>query len=139
MNTKTKGDISQATILAEFIKREMYVSVPWGDIAPYDLIIDDRCTLKKIQCKTGWITNSCVRFSSTSVTTKNGRPVHKLYKKEDVDFYAVRCEENKKIYIVPFDDAKSGSCFLRLERPKNNQHHLVKMAEDYEIDKFFPR
>lgn len=40
MNTKDKGNIGEAVILAEFMKKGIPVSIPFGDNARYDLIAE---------------------------------------------------------------------------------------------------
>lgn len=40
MNSKNKGNIGEAIILAEFIKYGIQVSLPFGDNARYDMIAD---------------------------------------------------------------------------------------------------
>ena len=37
MNTKTKGNIGEAVILAEFTKFGVQCSIPWGDNARQDM------------------------------------------------------------------------------------------------------
>ena len=40
MNTKNKGDVSVAMILAALVSQGNTVSVPWGDNAAYDLVLE---------------------------------------------------------------------------------------------------
>ena len=73
MNSKDKGDIAESIALSEFIKRNVQVSIPFGDNARYDLIADFNGKLNKIQVKycgqfqDGGISCQCV--SSTNHTT----------------------------------------------------------------------
>lgn len=48
MNTKTKGNIGEAVVLSEFVKRGTQVSIPFGDNARYDLIAEFNGKLNKI-------------------------------------------------------------------------------------------
>ena len=48
MNTKDKGNIGEAVILAEFMKKGISVSIPFGDNARYDLIAEFNGKLNKI-------------------------------------------------------------------------------------------
>lgn len=133
MNTKEKGDISQAIILAELLKAGFSVSIPWGDKDPYDLILETKeGDLKKIQCKTGYIKRSCVKFKTSRKTTKNGKVVIKSYGPKEVDEFIVYSPQNNKIYRVPYKEAPSDTGMLRLVSPKNNQKNGIKMASDYE-------
>ena len=49
MISKEKGNIGEAIILAEFVKRGIQVSIPYGDCARYDLIAEFNGKLNKIQ------------------------------------------------------------------------------------------
>jgi len=51
MNSKNKGNIGESQALAEFTKRGIQVSIPFGDNARYDLIADFNGKLNKIQVK----------------------------------------------------------------------------------------
>ena len=133
MNSKQLGDITEAACLSELLKRGYSVSVPFGDRCPYDLIVDDKGVLKKVQCKTGWLEEDCIRFAICSITTLNGKTVRKTYSSKDVDEFMIYCKETNKIYRVPNKDLPQTDVFLRLVPPKNNQLSKVRMAEDYEI------
>jgi hypothetical protein len=52
-DTKLTGNITELTILLELIKRGYSVSIPYGDRARYDLIVDipDK-GIFRVQCKT---------------------------------------------------------------------------------------
>ena len=51
MNSKEKGNIGEGLALAEFAKRGIQVSIPFGDNARYDLIAEFNGKLNKIQVK----------------------------------------------------------------------------------------
>lgn len=48
MNSKDKGNIGEAIVLAEFTKRQIQVAIPFGDNARYDLIAEFNGKLNKI-------------------------------------------------------------------------------------------
>ena len=52
MNSKSKGQLSEARALYEFQKYNIPVCVPWGDNERYDLIAEFNGKLNKIQVKT---------------------------------------------------------------------------------------
>lgn len=51
MNTKAQGDIGVAMAIAYFTLQGCPVSIPMGDNTRYDLIVEIRGQLKKVQCK----------------------------------------------------------------------------------------
>ena len=48
MNSKDKGNIGEALVLAEFTKRNIQVCIPFGDNVRYDLVADFNGKLQKI-------------------------------------------------------------------------------------------
>ena len=74
MNSKDKGNLGQALTLAEFIKYNIPVAIPFGDNNRYDLIADFNGKLNRIQikyCNQQTENNSiiCPCSSSTNHTT----------------------------------------------------------------------
>jgi hypothetical protein len=109
MNSKNKGSISEVSILLYFLKMGYTVSIPWGENAKYDLIVDDGQGLKRVQVKTGRLRRGSVLFQLCSVyyDSKSSKcTVHK-YKDGDTDIFAIFCPDNGKIYIVPVSKLKS--------------------------------
>lgn len=137
MNSKTKGNIGEAMALAEFTKRNVQVSIPFGDNARYDLIAEFNGKLNKIQIKycnqfnkSGSIACPCA--SSTNHTTNKNFTTYE----NDVDYFCFYLAEWNKIVLVPIEkigDNKRTISF-RLDKPKNNQNN-VNLVEDYEFDK----
>lgn len=136
MNSKDKGNIGEALVLAEFIKRNIQVSIPFGDNARYDLVADFNGKLQKIQVKycgqqiiNGSI--SCPCSSSTNHTTNK----HLTTYENDIDYFCFYIEQWNKILLVPIEKigTKKTICF-RIDKPKNNQSN-VNLIEDYTFDK----
>ena len=137
MNSKDKGNIGEAIILSEFIKRGIPVSIPFGDNARYDLIAEFNNKLNRIQVKycnqkiseTGSITCPCA--SSTNHTTNK----HLSTYQNDVDYFAFYLVEWQCCLLVSITDIdnKKSICF-RKTKPLNNQSN-INLIEDYLFDK----
>ena len=137
MNSKDKGNIGEALALAEFIKRDIQVSIPFGDNCRYDLIADFNGKLQKIQVKycgqkeseNGSIVCPCA--SSTNHTTNK----HYTTYENDIDYFCFYLVNWNKIILVPISviGDKKSICF-RLDKPKNNQGN-INLVEDYSFDK----
>src|SRR5689334_10566351 len=119
-NPKHKGEVSEAFILAELIKRNIKVLKPYGDNLRYDLAIESTKNNKflKIQCKTGKIiknknTNS-LSFRTCSVRINANGYFIKGYK-EDVDLFAVYSPELNKVYILNVNECADTNQKLMLE------------------------
>lgn len=135
MNSKTKGNIGEAIVLAEFAKRNVQVAIPFGDNARYDLIAEFNGKLNKIQVKycnqlqnTGSI--SCPCASSTNHTTNK----HYTTYENDVDYFCFYLACWDKVILVPIDIIGTHKTLsFRLDKPKNNQGN-VNLVSDYEFD-----
>ena len=132
VNTKLKGDVTQAFILAELVKHCYAVLLPWGDNQRYDLVAEKDGRFYRVQCKTGRLDNGCVKFNTTSQSTVDGK-LTKFGYCGQVEYFMVWCPETAKIYSIKPEDAGKTDCYLRLTSPANNQHSKIKFAVEYEF------
>lgn len=137
MNSKDKGNIGEAIALAEFTKRGIQVSIPFGDNARYDLIAEFNEKLNKIQVKycnqtikDGSI--SCPCASSTNHTTNK----HLSTYENDIDYFVFYLAEWGDTIIVPIEKIgdKKSICFRKTIPAASQNYHLV---QDYTFSKFF--
>ena len=137
MNSKNKGNIGEAIVLAEFTKRNIQVCIPFGDNARYDLVAEFNGKLNKIQvkyCGQETINNSfeCPCVSSTNHTTNK----HLSTYENDVDYMAFYIIAIDKILLIPIDKISGRKTItFRTELPKNGQRVGVNFVEDYLLDK----
>lgn len=137
MNSKDKGNIGEAIVLAEFTKRQIQVAIPFGDNARYDLIAEFNGKLNKIQVKyCGQITENnsftCPCASSTNHTTNK----HLTTYDNDVDYMAFYITSIDKLLLVPIEQLVGKKTItFRLEPPKNGQKVGINLVDDYLLDK----
>jgi hypothetical protein len=136
MNSKDKGNIGEAVVLAEFVKRGISVALPFGDNARYDLIAEFNGKLNKIQikyCNQQISENnsiSCPCASSTNHTTNK----HYTTYENDVDYFCFYIVEWNECILVPIDVIGTKKVItFRQEKPKNNQAN-VNLVQDYRFD-----
>ena len=137
MNSKDKGNIGESIVLAEFIKREIQVSIPFGDNARYDLIAEFNGKLNKIQVKycnqlstTGSV--SCPCASSTNHTTNK----HLSTYENDVDYICFYLACWDVVTIVPIEQIGTKKTIsFRLDKPKTTNQFNINLVEDYSFDK----
>ena len=134
MNSKDKGNITEAKALYEFIKRGIPVYRPFGDNTRCDMIIDVDNHLYRIQAKTSNVEDhgSIMGYARSS---KN----HTTNKRLDtyvgqVDYFVFCSQSRDKIALVPMSViGEQQSISLRLDPPKNNQKN-VHYFDDFSID-----
>jgi hypothetical protein len=136
MNTKQIGDTSEAMILAALIKRGYTVSIPFGDNDPYDLVVETDRGLHRVQVKTGWLEDDCLRFKTGSQTTTDGTRHVEGYH-DEIESFAVRCKDTDSLYWVPIEAAGRKNTYLRIEPPEIN-HPRVSLADEFKFDAALP-
>lgn len=135
MNSKMIGNLTEINCLKAFTELGYGVSIPFGDCLRYDLIVDIKGKLYKIQCKTAntnYIEEGFITFRCDNTTTKNGTIVHNSYTEEEIDYFATYY--NNKCYLVPVGEC-SREKKLRFTPPKNGQIKGISFAEEYEIER----
>jgi hypothetical protein len=124
------GDISEAAVIATFVRAGLKVLLPFGNNERYDLVIDRSGKFQRIQVKTGKCERGGVMFNTNSTTTVNGKATKTPYHGQ-IDAFAVYCRENDTVYVVPVEKCGSRECFLRFEPSKNGQKKGINLADDF--------
>jgi len=136
MDPHRKGELTEAIVIAELKRREIPVSVPFGDNERYDLLVeDDEGDIWKAQVKTGHFDGERVEFRGYSIHTNSEGNVRKSYD-GDVDFFVVYCDETAGLYLVPEGEV-GNSMALRVAEAKQD-HRTINWADDYRFDERWP-
>ena len=132
MNTKQKGDISEAQVLAALLKAGKNVLMPFGDRNRYDLVIEENGKFQRVQVKTGQLKTCSIKFSSSSVTSENGHVKHCHYKNQ-IDLFAVYVPETQVMYLVPVNLCRERDTKLSITGVSRNGHKPL-LAKDFEFN-----
>lgn len=136
MNTKQIGNLVELQCATALYELGCSVSIPFGNSNKYDLIIDWKDKLYKVQCKhsqevlddnenVSAITFSC-QWQSHNMT---GGYSKQKYLPNEIDYFATFY--NGKCYLVPQSQCSTQK-MLRILTPKNNQTKGVSFLKDYE-------
>ena len=134
-NTKRVGIVSELVAMERFAAAGFLMSIPFGDCAPYDLILDDRRgNTYKIQVKTGRLRRGVVIFSCVSNHAHRKMPASQY--RGLIDAFAVFCPDNDGFYVVPIDApaVTDTQASLRVVAPLNNMQKMINWAKDYVFD-----
>ena len=139
--TQSKGNFVELQCLSAFIERGYECSIPYGNGAKYDFIVDYNGELLRIQCKSsshpsknGIVDTQAFQFYTCSQTTNTTKTVRHKYSSKDIDYFATYF--NGQVYIIPVDEC-STSKTLRFSPPNNGQVNNYNKAENYLISNFF--
>lgn len=137
MNTKNIGNLAEALVRVDLIKRGYYVSTVEGDNAPYDLVVDRSGALERVQVKSrqpkdGAISVELFTTHYDSSINSNNRSKHVYYTPETIDWIAVVDSDTFNIFYIRMKDVEGKKIFkLRVSPSKNNQIKNVRLAEHY--------
>ncbi len=131
---KAKGDLAEAMVAADVLRRGHKVAYPFGEDWDYDLIVCRHGALERVQvkyaCSDGRVLP--VRCRSHSLTNGKVRAT-KRYTAETVDWIAVYDASSKHCYYVPASLLGDGMSLLhlRISPARNGQQAGTRTAEDY--------
>lgn len=140
--TQAIGASNEMQCMTAFIKLGYTCSIPFGNSAKYDFIVDVDGKLLRIQCKSSnYVTVKgktkedafCINTTSTTINTR--KVTRTVYTSKDIDYFATYF--NNQVYVIPVQECYTGKT-LRLAPPKSGAKHYSK-AEDYLIDNVFTK
>lgn len=126
------GHRTEASILAELVRRGHRVLVPFGVNQRYDLVIEGDGRFLRAQCKTGRLRDGVIQFSTRSIQSNRHRITARSYAGE-IDLFLVYCPDNGGVYAMPVEDASACEVRLRVDPPLNGQLQGIRWARDYEL------
>lgn len=133
LDSKQKGNLTELQCLTAFAQLGLTVSIPYGDHARYDFVIDVDNKLYKIQCKTASKQDEGVySFSCRSTAANHSRAANRTYTEDEIDFFATIIDG--QCYLVPVQETSSHSKILRFVSPKNGQKVGITYAKDYALN-----
>ncbi len=101
MDTKLKADIAESAVVTEFLKKGFSVLKPVGDRLSYDLGIDVKGKLIRIQVKSAWFYRGAYKIDVRMTKTNRREMIRKYYKKNDFDFAIIYIQDLNIFYIMP--------------------------------------
>jgi DNA-directed RNA polymerase subunit RPC12/RpoP len=136
--TKAIGNVNELKCITKFISMGFNCSIPYGDAAKYDFIVDVNGKLLRMQCKSssnvrlksGERDLDAFQFSCVCSTTNTKETIRHRYTEDDIDYFCTSFLD--QVYIVPVNEC-STSKTLRLAPPKSGAL-TYNRAEDYLVE-----
>jgi hypothetical protein len=124
-------------VLARLVQAGKVVLLPFGENLRYDMLLDEKGSFVRVQCKTGRLRGGAVWFPTCSTTyhhpnnhgARNSQhPYH-----GQADMFGVYCPETDRVYLIPVAVVGNRYAALRVDPPKNHQKKRIRWARDYEL------
>ena|SRR5215217_5573131 len=129
-----KGVIAEMAIAAEAAKLDIGVLKPLGEGERYDLVLDMRPRLLRVQCKWAQKKGEVVAIHTGTCRRVYGGYKRTTYSADEVDALAAYCAALERCYLLPIHViAGQSHIHLRLAPARNNQRALVNWAHEYEL------
>lgn len=136
--TQSIGNVIELQCISKFTELGYECSIPYGNGAKYDFVVDLNGKFIRIQCKSasnvkknGVTDESAIVINTTSQTTNTQKTTRHKYTKEQIDYFATYYKN--QVYLIPVEEC-STSKTLRFSPPLTKQQNYNK-AEDYVIEK----
>jgi hypothetical protein len=133
LTTDQKGVLAEQAIVFEALKLGAGVFQPLGD-ERYDLILDLRPALLRVQCK--WAVRSGDVVTIRTRRCRRGRDglIHRCYALGEIDAIAAYCADLGRCYLLPLEMSVGRAAVrLRLTPSRNNQQLRINWARDFEF------
>ena len=133
LTTDQKGVLAEQAVALEAMRLGLGVFLPLGD-ERYDLILDLRPALLRVQCK--WATRCGDVVQIWTRRSRRGADglIHRCYKRGEIDVIAAYCDELRACYLLPRElSVDRAMVQLRLAPSRNNQQRLINWAHDYDF------
>ena len=134
MHSKDKGDIAEASVIADLVKRGYKVALPMGENLPFDLIaIRPDFSLVRVQVKYRKMnTKGTVDIKLASIWKNSSVTRVVDYDLKALDYFAIYCPERDAVaYISVAELAASRNFSLRVEPAKNNQTIAIRRFDEH--------
>lgn len=133
MNTKDKGDIAEAHVVARLKELGYPVLTPFGDNQKYDLVYDNSGDFVRVQVKYSSVNNGriTVRALTKGHNTTDGI-YEKGYTSDDVDEFIVYSPDTGESYKIGIDELPDTEMTLQIETPETI-YKTMNFAENYKL------
>lgn len=129
--TKRKGDLGEAMVLADAFKRGYKVALPMGEDWRFDLVVLRKGKLERVQCKYVESDGEVLLVPCRAVNSK----LCNRYTQDEIDWIAVYDKTTDKCYYFPSTLlGAAGKTYLnfRIQPPANGQIKGIHWAKDFE-------
>jgi hypothetical protein len=135
MTTDQKGAIAELAIQLAATKLGIDVYRPVAEGGRYDMIFDLDGGPVRVQCK--WASrygDVLIARCSRCRRNRDGL-VRRLYRREEIDAFALYCLELDRSFFVPISHAEGmQEIRLRLSPTRNNQSRGIHWADDFDFE-----
>src|SRR5712692_9136770 len=133
LSTNQIGAIAETAIVHEAIKLGVGVFLSVMD-ERYDLVLDLRPKLLRVQCKTAVLNGDVVVIRCYSCRRSAAGLLKRAYSADEVDAFAAYSPELLRTFLLPMEWLGGRTVIqLRIRPTRNNQRQGINWADDFDF------
>lgn len=132
--TKELGDFAELAVASDLTGRGYRVCLPFGEDCDYDLVVERRGKLERVQVKYGHSEGVRLEVRRRSHSLTNGKVRRiKRYSASMIEWLAVFDASTIACFYIPARELGEGRSFftLRLAPARNGQEKGIRLADDF--------
>jgi hypothetical protein len=133
LSTNQIGAIAETAIIHEAVRLGVGVFRSVMD-ERYDLVLDLRPKLLRVQCKTAALGQGVVVIRCYSCRRNQNGVLKRAYAPDEVDAFAAYCLDLRRCFLLPMEWVGDRTVLqLRLDPALNNQRAGINWADDFDF------
>ncbi len=130
-----RGAAAEAAIALAAIEAGFGVFKPVSEGERYDLILDLRPGLVRVQCKAASLVGDVIVVRCRSGRRTRHGILMRKYTRDEVDGFGVYCAELRRAFFVPIEQLDGqATVVLRVAPPQNSQRGGIRWAADFAFE-----
>lgn len=131
VDTKRKGLTTELLCQAYLTSLGYNISIPLGEDCRYDMILDIKKQLLRVQIKTCIERPNGIQFSTKSTTTSGKENIEHKYSKDEIDLFGTYY--NDCCYLIPIEECSGHQRSLSFSPVRKNASNPLYI-EDYRAE-----
>jgi hypothetical protein len=134
LTTDQKGAIAESAIAHQAIKLGIGVFKPLSDGERYDLVLDLRPELVRVQCKWAALHDDVLIVRCYSCRRTRSGMLKRAYGSDEIDAVAAYCGDLDRCFWFPVEWLNGRTSIQLRHRPsRNNQERGINWADDFDL------
>ena len=136
--TQQKGLSTEIHCLQDLTELGLQCLIPFGDSCKYDVAVDIKGKIYKIQCKTAhWSTDTVKKQVAFEIdthcqTTNTKKTTKYKYSENEIDYFYTWFQGQG--YLISIKEATGMTYRMRYEYPESGQRQGIHIADNYKIE-----
>jgi hypothetical protein len=125
------GDVAESFTISKLAMQDKVSAIPNSENEPYDIIVDDGSSLRKVQIKKGRVDGDKIKATLKRSNLNSEGRKQKYYSSEEIDGFMIAVLEIEEVLWLPIEEAPKSHVTFRTD--SENSDERIKWLENYTI------